>query len=113
MEKNFTTRLRELRGFVNQTNFARKFGVKQTTYSCWEMGTREPPIKMLTKIISDSNISADWLLGLSDDRNGKISTTPDPTLSAKIAELETEITRLKGENAGLRHALEVVTHIKQ
>ena len=113
MKKNFTARLRELRGFVNQTNFARKFGVKQTTYSCWEMGTREPSITMLTKIISDSNVSADWLLGLSDDRNGKISTMPDPTLTAKIAELESEITRLKGENAGLRHALEVVTHIKK
>jgi transcriptional regulator with XRE-family HTH domain len=110
MEKKFTARLRELRGFVNQTTFARKFGVKQTTYSCWELGTREPPITMLTKIISDSNISADWLLGLSDDRNGKISTMPNPTLTAKIAELESEITRLKGENAGLRHALEVVTH---
>lgn len=113
MEKNFTARLRELRGFVNQTNFARKFGVKQTTYSCWEMGTREPSIKMLTKIISDSNISADWLLGLSDDRTGKVTTIADPQQSIRIAELESEITRLKGENAGLRHALEVVTNIKK
>lgn len=110
MKKNFTARLRELRGFVNQTNFARKFGVKQTTYSCWEMGTREPSITMLTKIISDSNISADWLLGLSDDRTGKVTTIADPQQSIKIAALESEITRLKGENAGLRHALEVVTH---
>lgn len=113
MEKSFSARIRALRGAMSQTTFARKFGVKQTTYSGWEQGIKEPSFKMIAKMALDLDISADWLLGLSDDRTGKVTTIADPQQSIKIAALESEITRLKGENAGLRHALEVVTHIKK
>jgi transcriptional regulator with XRE-family HTH domain len=113
MEKSFSARIRVLRGAMSQTTFARMFGVKQTTYSGWEQGIKEPSFKMITKMALDLGISADWLLGLSDDRTGKITTIADPQQSIKIAELESEITRLKGENAGLRHAIEVFSNIKK
>lgn len=107
------SRLKELRGVSSKINFSRKIGVKPTTYCAWENDTKMPAASAIASIANLIGVSADWLLGLSDDRNGRVSTTPDPTFSAKIAELETEITRLKGENAGLRHALEVVTNIKK
>ena len=113
METSIGTRLRELRGPQSQTTFSRKIGIKQTTYCAWESDRKIPAANAIGKVCSTLGVSSDWLLGISQEKNGKINLVPDPTLSAKIAELETEITRLKGENAGLRHALEVVTHIKK
>lgn len=59
-----------LRGHASQTEFAAKFGLKQAVYSHYETGRREPDLESLCLIAKISGVTTDWLLGLSDDKNG-------------------------------------------
>lgn len=70
MKKFFGSNLRKLRGSMTQTEMAGIFGVKQNTYSQWENDYKEPSISTIRAICSHFGVSADWLLGLSDDRHG-------------------------------------------
>ena len=74
----FRSRLRELRGDVSQEDFALKIGTKQTTLSNWERGFREPNFNGLALISTSCEVSADWLLGLSDDRGVRSGTANNP-----------------------------------
>jgi transcriptional regulator with XRE-family HTH domain len=114
MSSTLPERLRLLRGVQSQFDFARKLGVKQTSYSGWETRGKDPGASVIAKISTKLGISADWILGLVDDAQTPFGVSRIPQeVEEKINQikiLESEITRLKGENAGLRHALEVVTH---
>ena len=68
MKNILADRLRELRGSMSQSDFALKIGVKQTSYSSWERGVKDPAAQTLAQIASTFGVSADWLLGLSDER---------------------------------------------
>lgn len=117
MSSTLPERLRLLRGAQSQFDFAHKLGLKQTSYSGWESGGRDPGASVIATISTKFGISADWILGLVDDPQTPLGVSRIPKdVQEKINQiniLESEITRLKGENAGLRHALEVVTHIKK
>jgi transcriptional regulator with XRE-family HTH domain len=96
----FRSRLRELRGDVSQEDFALKIGTKQTTLSNWERGFREPNFNGLALISTSCEVSADWLLGLSDERGGVSSAGGDAEkarMANKIHELEIKVATL--ENA--------------
>lgn len=96
----FRSRLRELRGDVSQEDFALKIGTKQTTLSNWERGFREPNFNGLALISTSCEVSADWLLGLSDERGGVSSVGGDAEkarMANKIHELEIKVATL--ENA--------------
>lgn len=67
----FSLRLKELRenaGF-SQRAFASKLGVSQSTVGMWESGQREPNFKTTEKIANYFNVSTDYLLGITDERN--------------------------------------------
>lgn len=67
MEKTlFASRLKDLRGNVPQATFAAQIGAKQTTYSSWERGKKEPPLKVLAEISRQFGVTTDWLLGLPE-----------------------------------------------
>jgi transcriptional regulator with XRE-family HTH domain len=107
--------MRELRGETSQVSMARKIGVSQPTYSCWEAGVKMPLAIQIRQISITCGISTDWLLGLSDRRDGAVQTIIDPALEHKVSDLEAEnaklkdeLLRLKGENAGLNKALEML-----
>lgn len=68
MKTKFLSRLRELRGTMSQEQFSNLIGAKQTSYSSWERGIKEPSISVLLKIASTMGVSSDWLLGLSERR---------------------------------------------
>ena len=104
MKKSFGERLKELRGDLSQDDFALKIGTKQTTLSNWERGFREPNFSGLALIATSCGVSADWLLGLTDDRAPGAAVTTD----ARIAELEKKVIRLEGENSALQKALAIV-----
>lgn len=74
--KNFSDRVRALRGPQNQHDFAETLGIPQTTYSNFERGAREPGLDLLGEISTRFGVSVDWLLGLSDVRSGGGVQTP-------------------------------------
>lgn len=76
MTKPFVERLKELRGSLSQSEFANKIGTKQTTYSSWERGIKEPGISSIISISNTFGVSTDWLLGLSDVRTTTQSIEP-------------------------------------
>lgn len=69
MKKNFNEKLKELRldKCLNQKEIAKSLGISVTCYAGYEQGYRQPDLKMLTKICLLYGVSADYLLGLSDE----------------------------------------------
>lgn len=65
----YTERLREIRKYhdVNQTDVADLLGISQQHYSMYEMGKRILNAEQIIKICRKYNISADYLLGLSNE----------------------------------------------
>lgn len=81
--KNFLPeRLRELRGALSQSEFALKIGVKQTSYSSWERGVKDPASQTIVLIASTFGVSADWLLGLPERTGGGTVTVNAPVTGA-------------------------------
>lgn len=100
MKKSFGERLKELRGDLSQDDFALKIGTKQTTLSNWERGFREPNYSGLVLIANSCGVSADWLLGLTDERV--------PGATGMNQALLRENHDLKVENEALKQALAIV-----
>lgn len=100
--------MRDIRGDLSQSEFSGKIGVKQTTYSSWERNVKEPSYEIVGRIVRQFGVSADWLLGFSDDRAGRISAASDSQAAQKVAELEKENALLRAENAGLKYALDAL-----
>ena len=72
----FTKRFRELRGDRDNTEFAQFLGISRQTVGFYCNGDRIPDALVLRQICEKCNVSADWLLGLADER------TPDTNLKA-------------------------------
>lgn len=58
---------------LNQAQFGNKIGVSQDNVSLWERGKSAPTVDYIIAIIDTftyegERISADWLLGVKDDR---------------------------------------------
>ena len=61
----FPQRLKELRlkKVLTQTELGKKLGVKQSTFTNWENGKREPNFETLIKLADLLEVSVDFLLG--------------------------------------------------
>lgn len=59
--------LREDRDW-NQTKVAEYLGVRQTTYSKYELGKLPLPVDVLMKLADLYGVSVDYLLGRTDER---------------------------------------------
>ena len=53
---------------ITQAQIAETLGISQQQYFKYEKGINELPIRYLCVICKTYNISADWLLGLSENR---------------------------------------------
>lgn len=64
----FSVRLKELRlkKGLTQTELGKKVGVKQSTFTNWEKGKREPNFETLLKLALILNATTSYLLGESD-----------------------------------------------
>ena len=62
----FARRFSELRGGQSQEEFAKFLGISRPTVSYYENGTRVPDALILRQIAEKCNVSADWLIGLSN-----------------------------------------------
>lgn len=105
MKNVLADRLRELRGSMSQSDFAAKIGVKQTSYSSWERGVKDPLAQTLVQISNTLGVSADWLLGLSDERGAAQVVAPiqppqtNHELLAEIRALKARVTALESQPA--------------
>ena len=70
----FPSRLRELRNKlgVSQDKMAQALGVSKSTLGLYETGDTLPDARTLRDIAVYFNVSADWLLGLTDTRSADI-----------------------------------------
>lgn len=70
-------RLKELRteSGLSQTDFAKKFNVAQNTVSNWENGNRTIDSETAVKMAKFFNVTVDYLLGRTDDKNQKPGET--------------------------------------
>ncbi len=75
---------RELRGYKSQQSFANAFGVAQSTVGGWEAGSREPTYETLVRLASFLHVSVDYLLGLTDEKEGPLAEISEETLDAEI-----------------------------
>lgn len=65
-EATFRERMILLRGDMTQKAFAEKVGISRPSVANYESGERLPDAYILKNIAQKCNVSADWLLGLSD-----------------------------------------------
>ena len=66
--KVFKERFNKLRGEKSQEEFAEFLGISRPTVGFYENGSRLPDALTLSQIARKCNVSADWLLGLSNTR---------------------------------------------
>ena len=66
---NFAKRLKNIRldNHITQEVLASKIKISQTTISAYEQGKIRPTDDMIISFCKYFNVSADYLLGLSDD----------------------------------------------
>ena len=83
MKESLGARLKKVRGDDSQMEFCRKIGAKQGTYSAWERDEKEPSYKAIAVICQTFGISADWLIGLSDNDKGVVFTKKALSLGVK------------------------------
>lgn len=82
MQKNFDKfllRLKELQGGESVSAFARRLEMPQNTLDCYMRGVRKPSVELLTRVCDTCQVSADWLLGLSDVRTRSSDAAPAST----------------------------------
>lgn len=65
----YTKRMRDLREDhdLTQKQIADKLGMKQQQYQAYESGAVQLPIAKLQDLCAFYNVSADYILGLTDD----------------------------------------------
>ena len=107
--KKVLARIDELRNGQSVNSLAIALEMAQTTLNSYLSGKRKPSIELIKRICANYQVSADWLLGLTDDRGGASGCGGDAEKAEyhkKLSDLEAENISLKGEVRGLQFALE-------
>mgnify|MGYP002522434137 CR=1 FL=1 len=70
MMSKLSERLRIIRKERNESGeiAAKRLGRQQSTWSAWEMGKAAPGADTIADICREYGVSADWLLGITDNR---------------------------------------------
>lgn len=63
--------------YVTQQQLADRLGCPRNTLQCWETGRRSPGCEALAELCRAMDVSADWLLGLSEEP-GQCQTLASP-----------------------------------
>lgn len=70
----FSERLKDLRkqAGLTQVDVAEKLGISQPAYASWERGIKKPTQENLVKIAQILNVSVDYLVGNSEEKNDEL-----------------------------------------
>jgi len=92
-------RLKELRGTTSQSDMAAALNMKYQQWARYEKGIVAPGADILANICRTHAVSADWLLGLSEERGTSAASPPRSTIN--LEELRETATQLAGQAAEL------------
>ena len=92
-------RLKELRGSQSQSEMAAALNMKYQQWARYEKGVVAPGADILANICRVHSVSADWLLGLNDERD--ISAAKPQTQAIDLDELRSTASQLVDESAAL------------
>lgn len=102
--KLFFDRLDAVRADRSVTQFARDCGINQPTMFNYNRRTRIPSIETLAQICITNMISADWLLGFTDERTGSAAPVADAALQKEVEELKFKLALAEERIKGLEFA---------
>ena len=86
LTETFPKRLREARGALTGREFARRCGIKAQSLSRYErIGGQLPGAELLATFARTAGVSADWLLGLTDERTPRENAAPVATPEQRAA----------------------------
>lgn len=100
--KIFSSRLRQLRGGKSQEEVSKGIGISRGALSYYEKGERNPDINVLHSIAKYYNVSADYLIGLSDTPSLSFDIK---SISDNIGLDEISIQILKSKTKGSKETL--------
>lgn len=86
--------LREKKG-ITQAELAKQLGVTRSGVNAWEMGISIPSTQYIAELARFFNISADYLLGLSQTSSISVEGLSDRQIASLIEIIECY--RIKGE----------------
>lgn len=92
-------RLKELRGTTSQSEMATALNMKYQQWARYEKGVVAPGADILANICRVHAVSADWLLGLSDERSASDAKPPPSTID--LDELRATASQLIAESNAL------------
>lgn len=81
--KTVVRRIKELLGSNTETSMAKFLGIPQVTLNYCLAGKRKPSLELIFHICDKYKVSADWLLGLTDDRGDSQSVAPMKMVTKK------------------------------
>lgn len=87
-------------------SFARRIGVSQQTTHNYLSGGRKISLEFIYSICCNCQVSADWLLGFTDERTGTAAPVADAALQKEVEDLKRRLGELEAENRGLKYAFD-------
>ena len=105
MRSAFATRLGELRRerSLNQRQVSGDLGVSQAVLSHYETDMREPKLEFVSKVCAYYGVTADYILGRSDER-----TDAATRLSSVICDKITELNELRAKEKSIIEELKAI-----
>ena len=101
-------RMKELRGEMSQRQAAALVGIKPQNWNVYENGQSLPGAQIVIKLCDCFNVSADWLLGLSDVREASLEAAPQFELHGKKTSNQLSDAALLAEIAALKRRVEAL-----
>lgn len=92
--KKVVDRIKEVMAGRSVKSVATEIGIPQTSLNAYMTGRHKITIELIKQISVNFEVSADWLLGLSDDRGGASGCGGDAEkaeLLAKMHDLEIQV----------------------
>ena len=102
--KNILKRIKEVTAGQSVNSIATAIQMPQTSLNAYMTGRHKITIELVKQISTNYQVSADWLLGLTDDRSG----TSRGGVDAEKAQMANKIHELEIKVATLENALSLV-----
>jgi hypothetical protein len=89
-------------------SFAQRIGVSQQTTHNYLSESRRIPLSFIISVCCNCQVSADWLLGFTNERTGTAAPVADAALTERIKELELALAEANARIAGLEFAFKAL-----